>query len=50
MATIARPWLQRMASAGVHSTFEVGLLKGRMIGRSTCWDIFRTICSVNVPG
>ena len=50
VAIIARPWLQRMASAGVHSTFEVGLLKGKMIGRPTSWDIVRTIRSVKVPG
>ena len=50
VATNARPSDQRMRSSAVASASSVGLLSGKMIGRSHHDAIARTIVSVNAPG
>src|SRR6478672_304750 len=50
VATNARSSVHLRRSLGVASHFEVGFDNGKMIGRSTCFAISRTISSVNAPG
>src|SRR5262244_843299 len=49
VATRARPSDHRMRSLAVASDFEVGLERGKMIGRSTLRAISRTIDSLKAP-
>ncbi len=48
VATMALPRDQVMACSGVHSERLVGLLRGRMIGRFTCWAMVSIISWVKV--
>src|SRR5258705_10580021 len=49
VATSARPLVQLIKSSAVASDLEVGLERGRMIGRGVLRAISRTIGSVNAP-
>ncbi len=50
VAIKARPSVQAIRSAGAASLLEVGLEIGKIIGRSTCLAIARTMASVKTPG
>ncbi|MNH08888.1 hypothetical protein D3C79_683260 [compost metagenome] len=50
VATSTWPSVQRMRSAGVASTREVGLESGKMMGREQCLCMVLTTSSVNRPG
>ena len=47
--TSARPSVHSIRSCGLASARDVGLDSGKMIGRSVCWAIWRTIASVKAP-
>ena len=49
MAMRARPSVHAIRSAGVASAMGAGLESGKMIGRSQCLAINRTISSVKAP-
>mmetsp|Transcript_538 Transcript_538/g.2192 ORF Transcript_538/g.2192 Transcript_538/m.2192 type:complete len:214 (+) Transcript_538:122-763(+) len=49
LAKTTLPSLQAMACSNVHSDFDVGLLSGKMIGRSFRAHIALTTSSVNAP-
>ena len=50
MATIARPSLQAIMSAGAASIREVGFDRGKTIGRAVAAAISRTTSSLKRPG